>query len=732
MIKKLTILFLSFAFMLISFSCKEDNVVFITQNDNLGISEAFEFKFDEDTGNTTKESLTNSIYNISGKGINRMDGVDDKALFFDGLSNEIEGTLPTNLLPNERFVISLWAAPRTYPLGTSSMIALTQQNSSTGVMVGINNLGQLVVQYFINGAFAQQVSSLPLTRNEWSHIVVGLNPSDQNVVVYLNNNLIINQNTTSGSISWPTNSTAFSIGKNTMGEMMGIYDIDYYSGALDEIKIYSGKATQDVVDFISNQYVSPTNVDYQINIDYSSDFNRPTYHAVPDFGWANESYGLLYLDNKYQMFYQKNEVFLGIAKQNWGRFTSTDLVNWQEENAVLWPSESWDIEGAWAGSSIILNDGTPAIAYTGVDGIKAGVGIATSSDNFQTLTKDTSNPVISQAPSDVDLDFRDPFVWEENGTYHMIVGSGISSIGGNVVYYSSPDFKNWTYGGIAFQGQQSQGQGRFWEVPILYEFPNGKDMLLVQKTPDATKARTFYWIGDFNNGVFTPDSPTPKNLEIVNGFLSPTITADQMGNITAIGIIPDEVTAEFHMQQGWANLFSVPQVWELDANNTIKVKPHPNLEALRGTQTSYNGLNLQDGVPNNFNGFKSRSFEMEASINIGTASEIGFVFGKSANGQEEYKVFYDVINQEWVVDASKSSLSTEVRKDIRKGNFALPPGSTIDVRFFIDGSVLEVFIDDESHFTGRFFPTLPDANGVEIYANGGNVNADINIYEINN
>ncbi len=732
MIKKLTILFLLFAFMQISFSCKEDNVVFITQNDNLGINEAFEFKFDEVTGNTTKESLTNSNYNISGKGINRMDGVDSKALFFDGLSNEIEGTLPTNLLPNERFVISLWAAPRTYPLGTSSMIALTQQNSSTGVMVGVNNLGQLVVQYFINGAFAQQVSSLPLTRNEWSHIVVGLNPADQNVVVYLNKNLIINQNTTSGSISWPTNSTAFSIGKNTMGEMMGIYDIDYYSGALDEIKIYSGKATQDVVDFINNQYVSPTNVDYQLNIDYSSDFNRPTYHAVPDFGWANESYGLLYLDNKYQMFYQKNEVFLGIAKQNWGRFTSTDLVNWQEENAVLWPSESWDIEGAWAGSSIILNDGTPAIAYTGVDGIKAGVGIATSSDNFQTLTKDTSNPVISQAPSDVDLDFRDPFVWEENGTYHMIVGSGISSIGGNVVYYSSPDFKNWTYGGIAFQGQQSQGQGRFWEVPILYEFPNGKDMLLVQKTPDATKARTFYWIGDFNNGVFTPDSPTPKNLEIVNGFLSPTITADQMGNITAIGIIPDEVTAEFHMQQGWANLFSVPQVWELDGNNTIKVKPHPNLEALRGTQTSYNGLNLQDGVPNNFNGFKSRFFEMEASINIGTASEIGFVFGKSANEQEEYKVFYDVINQKWVVDASKSSLSTEVRKDIRKGNFALSPGSTIDVRIFIDGSVIEVFIDDESHFTGRFFPTLPDANGVEIYANGGNANADINIYEINN
>ena len=729
--KKMIICFQLLAIVALQLSCNDDDVRFITQNDSLGITEAFEFKFDETSGSLTSETFTGVSFDIVGNGINRMEGVASNALFFDGLSNEINGTLPTNLLPNERFVVSLWASPKSYPIGTGSMLALTSQGSSTGIMIGLNEFGQIVVQYFINEAFAQQVTNESLERDKWNHIMVGLNPANQNIVIYVNQQEIRNANIPSGAISFPASSTPFSIGKNTMGEMMGIYDIDYFSGALDEIKIYSGEATQEVVDFVNSQYSPPATINYELNIDYSNDTNRPTYHPIPDFGWANEANGLVELDGTYHMFYQKNEVFLGIAQQNWGHFTSMDLVNWEEQNAVLWPTESWDSAGCWAGDSQILQDGTPAVIYTGVDGINAVIATATSSDNYQTLDKNP-NPIIDGAPSDTNLDFRDPYVWESGGQYNMIIGGGVGNTGGNVLYYSSPDFENWTYGGVAFSGQASQNEGQFWEVPILFEFPNGKEMLLVQKTPDATPARTFYWIGQFENGTFAPDFTEPKNLEVVNGFLSPTVTTDTSGLITAIGIIPDEVEAEFQMQQGWANLFSVPQVWTLDANDNILITPHPNLNDLRGAETSFSGLSLTDGGSNYLNDYNSRHFEMEATIDTGTANQVGFIFGKSADGQEEYRVFYDMNNQEWVVDASNSSLSTEVRNDIRTGTYVITPGSTIDVRVFIDGSVLEVFVNNESHFTGRFFPTQADATGVDVFAVGGNATMDATIYEINN
>lgn len=696
------------------------------------ITEVAAFNFNEAAGSTAIESKTNSSYQILGNSVNRMPGVTGNALFFDGLSNQIAGTLPANILSRTQFCLSLWASPKSYPVGTAAMLALTSDGSNTGVMVGINKFGQIVVRYFIEGTSYEQVTLQSLPRDTWSFIMVSISPKSRLIKIFLNTQIIENTTIPGGNISWPVTTTPFSIGKNTSGEKIGIYDVDYFSGALDELMIYSGQLTQEIVDSKFSKYSPPSTVSYQINIDYSDDTNRPTYHAIPEYGWANESYGLIYFQSKYHMFYQKNDVFLGIAQQNWGHFTSSDLVNWEEQNAVLWPDEGWDQAGIWSGSSIILKDGTPAVVYTGVDGAKAGIGTATSSDSYQTLDKDSYNPVISQAPPGVNMDFRDPYVWEKNGMYHMIIGSGISSIGGNVVYYQSTDFKNWLYKGIVWQGQKNEGEGSFWEMPVLYEFPNGKEMLLIQKTPDATPAITTYWIGQFDNGVFTPDFEQAKKLEVVNGLLSPTVTPDAQGMITAIGIIPDEVDAEFQMEQGWANLFSVPQVWELDANNTILIKPHPNLKNLRGTQNTFNNLVLENGGTNYLNNYSGRHFEIDATINTGNAGKLGFILGKSPDNRELYRIYYDFSKQQWIVDASKSSLSNLVRKDIRTGDYAITQGATIHVRVFVDGSVVEVFIDDKAHFTGRFFPTLANSTGLDLFANDGTATADVTIYNLTN
>ncbi|WP_297100439.1 GH32 C-terminal domain-containing protein [Draconibacterium sp.] len=732
---KLIILIISSLFIAaFSLSCSDDDgplppVVTPVET----IEEVVAFKFNETSGNTTVESNTNNNYEILGNGINRMPGVLGNGLFFDGLSSQITGTLSSSILPKSQFSLSLWVSPRSYPIRTSAMLALTSEGSNTGVMVGINKFGQIVVNYFINGVSYEHVTAESLPKNAWSSVMVSISPKNGLLKIFLDKTIIKNTTIPNGNISWPAGNTSFIIGKNTKGEQIGIYDIDYFSGAIDELMIFSGQLTQEIVNSEYSKYSPPSPpVSYQLDINYSDNFYRPIYHALPDYGWANESYGLIYHQNKYHMFFQKNEVFLGIAQQNWGHFTSSNLVDWDEQNAVLWPDEGWDNFGIWSGCAIILNDGTPAVAYTGVDGVKAGIGTATSSDNYQTLVKDSYNPVIPFAPYQVDMDFRDPYIWKKDGTYHMVVGSGISSIGGNLVYYKSEDFKNWNYEGIAFQGRKSEGEGAFWEMPVVYEFPNGKEMLLVQKTPDATPAITTYWIGQFENGVFTPDFEKAKKLEVVNGFLSPTVTEDKEGLITAIGIIPDEVDAQFQMEQGWAHLFSVPQVWELDESNTIVIKPHPNLETLRGDQKTFTGLTLEATGSNYLNNYNERHFELNATINTGDANQVGFIFGKSPDGKEEYKVYYDFTTQQWVVDASKSSLSSLVRKDIRTGYYPVKQGDVVDVRVFVDGSVLEVFVDNQSHFTGRFFPTLANATGVDMFANGGTATADVTVFKITN
>ena len=465
--------------------------------------------------------------------------------------------------------------------------------------------------------------------------------------------------------------------------------------------------------------------------DPSGDKNRPIYHAIPNTGWTNESYGLIYHNDEYHMFFQKNETFLGIYKQNWGHFTSSDLVRWNEESAVLAPTpNSWDKEGCWSGASIILQDGTPAVVYTGVDGVKAGMGVATSNDNYATLQKSENNPIIERAPSGVN-EFRDPFVWYEDNRYHMIIGAG-NGRGGCIVYYDSDDFENWRGGTIAYQGVEAT-DGKFWEMPIVHRFDNGKWLLLVQDIPDDSgRACAFYWIGEFANGVFTPDNGESKKLELVNRFLSPTITVDQDNNLTAIGIIPDEVTGAFQAAQGWAHLFSVPQKWVLNStNDALVVTPHPNLDAIRGAQRTFSAIDISGG--NNLGGYRGRHFEMDATITLNGADKVGFTFGKSTDGREEYQIYYDVAAQRWMIDATKSSLdpNAEGSLDLREGE-PCRARSTIEATIYVDGSVVEVFVDDEAHFTGRFYPTLDDADGVEIFSEGGTASADVTIYEMNN
>lgn len=725
--KKLSIYFLSLLLTTNALACREDIVKIVNLDETLPITTRLEFKTDETSGNLTIEAKTKTNMNIYGNRINWMNGVSKSALFFDGLSNYYKGSINTNSLPNERIVISLWAAPKSYPLEYASMFSTIENNGNTGFSIGINNLGNIVIQQYINGNFSSVVTESKLPKFKWSNVIVGINTKDGNYAIYQDSSLMKSGELAKGLISNKTGNTEVTIGRNPSSNNMGTY----FSGSIDEIKLFDGIVNQSVVNYIYKSYTNPGSANYNTIFDYSSDTNRPIYHAIPDYGWANESYGLIYHDNQYHMFYQKNDVFLGIAKQNWGHFTSSNLIDWKEKNPVLWPESSWEKEGIWSGGSIIQENGTPTLYYTGVNGIKAGIGVATSTDNFATAVKDVSNPIIPQAPTSVNMDFRDPYVWKENGKYHMIVGSGVAGLGACIVYYSSTDFKNWQGGNIAFQGNIGRGEGTFWEMPVIYSFPNGKKLLVVQKTPETGKpARTFYWVGNFNNGSFIPDQTESKDFEVINGFLSPTVTKDKNGIPVAIGIIPDEVKSEFQQQQGWANLFSLPQTWELDSSNNLIIKPHPNLNTLRGNTTVFDNLNITPKENGYFGNYQSRHFEIEATVNVGTATKVGFVLGKSANGQEQYKVYYDTNTKQWVVDATQSSLSNLVRKDIRKGNYNINSNGIFDVRIYVDGSVLEVFIDGKSHFTGRFFPTLSDSKGVDMFVEGGNANAKATIYQI--
>lgn len=144
-----------------------------------------------------------------------------------------------------------------------------------------------------------------------------------------------------------------------------------------------------------------------------------------------------------------------------GHAVSENLKDWNvvQDAVAISESPAWDSWTTWTGSVVRDKDGTWWMFYTGTSREDSGdeqrVGAATSKDLI-TWTKVDGNPLTQADPTWYEmLDYekwhdqawRDPWVFEHEGTWHMIVTArGItgSKYGrGVAAHATSTDLKNW-------------------------------------------------------------------------------------------------------------------------------------------------------------------------------------------------------------------------------------------------------------------------------------------------
>ena len=83
---------------------------------------------------------------------------------------------------------------------------------------------------------------------------------------------------------------------------------------------------------------------------------RYGYHLSPEKGWMNDPNGLCYYKGKYHVFYQTNPYENKPRNICWGHFSSSDLIHWEKEPLALVPTEDYEKDGCFSGSSIVLNN----------------------------------------------------------------------------------------------------------------------------------------------------------------------------------------------------------------------------------------------------------------------------------------------------------------------------------------------------------------------------------------
>lgn len=665
----------------------------------------------------------------------RVPGVSGNALRFNGYATWVEGNLSMNM-PATQITLTAWIAPEVYPM--SSAAIFTNVNNG-GVYLGIDKFGRLEIGTTTNGFLNQKISAQKVLHWQWTHLALIVNTAEGKMRGYINGVLVAEQNIQPGALSWAVPNNV-KIGKHHAATLSGFYETGMFCGLIDEVKIFdtalgqsqlAGLVAAEMPALPPEMRISPARFD--------GDPHRPVFHAMPPANWMNEPHGLIFHNGLYHIFYQKNGNGPYWGRLNWGHQTSPDLVAWTEQPVVLFPDPAgYDQEGCWSGVSVTQN-GKAWIMYTGVDGGTAQMCLAEGNADLSAYQKYAGNPVVATPPAPyTSNDFRDPYIWQENGFYYMIIGSGLGgngNSGGAALLYKSANLTNWQYIDVLHKGYPlTDNSGIFWEVPMLLRFGDQR-VLTVQPVPEPGKpARILYWAGKFENEAFTPDSIKPNLLEPGDALLGVTTTTDAQNRTIAIGIIPDILPPQEQRQNGWANLMSLPRVWSLSTDGkTILQKPLPELQKLRGQHDHLEQIQVAAGQSNFLPDISGRHLEILAKIDPGTASRVGLVLAKSADNSERTRVYWEVPFGILQIDRSASSINANTPKGNLGTAFVQPAGQALELHIFLDGSVLEVFINQEKALSTRIYPEKPGSFALDLFTQGGTATIEsLDIWEMKN
>ena len=762
------------------------------------------YSLDESTGSLAKESVSGKDYTINYvfnqqnaanlfKEPNdplRRKGVKGNALYMDGFSNNILNR--DFIAPESAITMSAWVAPRVFENivhydGNSDAAGHTRMTSiinkgdiemCEGFLLGYGRLGVWGVQLALHNneteedfvvGFYDPMNALPLY--EWSHVAVAFDGNTGYIGLFYNGQKAyeaIIPELVATSIIYTEEPLRIGAYVNPQIEF-GIKR-QMISGLLDEVKIYSSALTpKDIVGVYSDTDVKGAHpaLDFKdIALDssvYEGDRYRPQYHAIPPAVWMNEPHSPFYYKGMYHVFYQHNPAGPYWSQIRWGHLVSEDMIHWKAVKDAVVPTAGVCPEGIWTGGACIGPDGTPWLAIT------AGTNTTTWTGQNVAFAhaKDPSDPyltdwviedklVITQ-PSDNSQgereQFRDPFVWYDDGTYYMMVSTSIPGAGGSAVIYTSENMREWNHRGYLYQCDYNRypEQGAHWEcvvmLPISTKDGSQTKYILFdcpQYTVDGYTVDCYYWIGRFDKNTcrFIADDDQPKLFDLGRGvytgqngycFLTEEDIASGKTNyeqgrtvIYAIAQGKDAGTAQ-NATAGWAHNFAIPlELWLADNGTEVIREPIREIESLR-TETlyTYKGEGKTANEINNaISQIRGDTLEIRAKIQLAPTSaeySAGIMVRYNPNvvdgKTEKTEIIFN--NHGVLVERNQSSLLDYVNRQ---------PSHTwgrvkneYEVTILLDRSMLEVYVDGLISFTTRIYPKYGNSDFLAVFDNNANV-----------
>lgn len=660
----------------------------------------------------------------------------------DGFSSYAEANL--SLSPNAGFTLSLWVTLESYPsdlevpvrdLVPSSFIQ--QASGEKGFDLFIDAYGRWGFKVATSAGVLRIPAQVKFPLRRWVHVLATVDVATGIASLYLDDNLLGTARGAPG-MRLALAQTPLRLATAPQETKLLDFTINRLNGAFDLVGIYPVALSAEQRELLPRPSPVPSAEPSLVvpAARFENDTLRPRVHPLPPANWTNEPHGLIQIGGLWHLFYQRTPNGPFKTLMHWGHMTSRDLLVWENQPDALAPelqSEvfGFDMKGIWSGH--VIRDGDKAFAfYTSVnhgDRLAAnnpGVAMAISEDP-QLRTWKKVGPILNSRAA---KDMRDPFLWKEGGTWHMIIGAALESGGGLLYYVLEPGDK----------GGQWQPKSRFtetsyrrmdigseiWEMPVFEKLSD--DVSILVANPIGGKVskygepstRAVYWTGTWTNGTFKPFSPTPRFLDLVPGHLAPTVARADDGSLRAIGIIDERRIPLAQQRAGWAHTFSLPRTWYLLGDKrTLGQRPAPELAGLRGVAIVDRPAVSIGRQPVSFDpGQQAYELLLDLKDTAPVHGVLQLDVLTSPDGQEFTRLIFDPSHGAVVVDKSHSTMSADGEgPQVLKGSYDADAfGAMRRVRVIVDGSTVEVFINDAAAYSVRSYPSLPSSKGIRMGA----------------
>lgn len=428
---------------------------------------------------------------------------------------------------------------------------------------------------------------------------------------------------------------------------------------------------------------------------------HPIFHITSPAQWMNDPNGPIYLKGYYHLFYQLYPFNDSGGPKYWGHVRSRDLAKWEQLPVALWPSTDLGEAEVWSGCCTINGRGEPMAFYTSIAPGKSAMThaeqwSAIGDKDLITWKKSSANPVLTESlHGDRKIyDWRDPFIFKEKGQTFLVTGGNLNEAKGgqatvNIYEAQNPELTQWKYRGILFT--LPEARSRTAECPNFFKL--GKHWVLFV----SPYGKVNYYIGDFDAKTCRFEPHSHGLADVGPNFYAPNTMQLSDGKRLMWGWVTG-----FPKDHGWNGCLTVPRELSISRDGLLQQTPVSQLKKLRGKPVQLKHVELKrEGTT--FVLPHTNALEIHADIALKNAEGVSLMLKNGA--ADEKPVGLNFSRNRFKMPNTDAELSLD------------PSRPELDVRIFIDHSVLEVFVNDTVCAT-KVFPAMGTDLSLEIRPQG--------------